>query len=260
METDVSAADGGNNVGYNGYDNSVDYSTISASNNNYEVDNSYKGQNGIVAGDGGNGVVGWYNEPPPAPTRTAPAAVEVRHPGHKMAFDVQKFSVLALVKIGLAKLKVLMVLKFLALLSVKMKLLALFKMFVFAKFAMLGKFVKLFVLPFLPNLLTWLRNAAMLQLNPSMAMNMNMNMMPGDMSGNGSNRVQLSRNDSIAEAVLKRSTNFNEEQFTAVNYDSLPSNLFQFVASIQTAKCVDNMACRVAGTRPPSFRSMWVNW
>jgi len=243
METDV-AADGSSSVvgGYNVYDQGVDYGTASA--NNYEPEPL---KNTNAGGGAGDGYVGWYSDPPTQSSRPATVVAEVRQPGHKMSIDVHKLTLLALVKIGLAKLKVLTVIKFLAFLWVKLKLLVVLKGFLFAKFTVMNKLLKLFLLPFLPNLLTWLRNAAMMQLNPSMTPTM-----PTMMSEIASTAIQL-RNDSVADPALRRST---------AGLDTLGAagNLLQFVAFVQSAKCAERTACRVSGTRPPSLQSMLANW
>lgn len=239
METDV-AADGSSSVagGYNVYDNSVDYGTASV---NYEPEPFKNANAGSGAGDGYSG---WYGDPPTQSSRPATVVAEVRQPGHKMSIDVHKLTLLAMVKIALAKLKVLTVIKFLAFLWVKLKLLVVLKGFLFAKFAIMGKLLRLFLLPFLPNLLTWLRNAAMMQLNPTMT--------PPAMSEMASTAIQL-RNDSVADPALRRST---------AGLDTLGAagNLLQFVAFVQSAKCAERTACRVSGTRPPSLQSTMANW
>lgn len=240
VETDVSADGSSVTGGYNVYDNSVDYGS-SANNEPENVKNSNVGG----GGGGGDSFVGWYSDH--APTQSSlpsPVVAEVRQPGHKMSVDLHKLTLLAVVKIGLAKLKVLTVIKFLAFLWVKLKLLVLLKGFVFAKFAVMGKLLKLFVLPFLPNLLTWLRNAAMMQLNPAMNM-------PGPaMSEMANNGIQL-RNGSVVDPVLRRST---------ADQDEATGNLLRFLTSMQSAKCLERTACRVSGTRPPNLQSTLVNW
>lgn len=240
METDV-AADGSSNVagGYSVYDHGVDYGTASA---NYEPE-TLKNTN---AGSDGDGYVGWYSNPPTQSSRPATVVAEVRQPGHKMSIDVHKLTLLAMVKIGLAKLKVLTVIKFLAFLWVKLKLLVVLKGFLFAKFAILSKLLRLFLLPFLPNLLTWLRNAAMMQLNPGMTPP------SAPISEITSTAIQL-RNDSVADSVLRRST-------TGLDTLGAAGNFLQFVAYVQSAKCVERTACRVSGTTPPSLQSMLANW
>lgn len=239
METGVSA-DGSSSItgGYNTYDNSMDHGSESV---NYEPE-SFKNVN--VGSSGGDGYVGWYSDPPTQSSRPATVVAEVRQPGHKMSIDIHKLTLLALVKIGLAKLKVLTVIKFLAFLWVKLKLLVVLKGFLFAKFTIIGKLLKLFLLPILPNLLTWLRNAAMMQLNPMMT--------PPPMTEMASTAIQL-RNDSVTDSVLRRST---------AGLDTLGAagNLFKFVAFVQSAKCVERTACRVSGTKPPSLQSMLTNW
>lgn len=240
METDV-AADGSSNVagGYSVYDHGVDYGTASV---NYEPE-TLKNTN---AGSVSDGYVGWYNDPPTQSSRPATVVAEVRQPGHKMSINVHKLTLLAMVKIGLAKLKVLTVIKFLAFLWVKLKLLVVLKGFLFAKFAILSKLLRLFLLPFLPNLLTWLRNAAMMQLNPGM--------IPpsAPMSEIASTAIQL-RNDSVADSVLRRST-------TGLDTLGAAGNFLQFMAYVQSAKCVERTACHVSGTTPPSLQSMLANW
>lgn len=239
METDVSA-DGSSSItgGYNTYDNSMDHGSASA---NYEPD-SFKNVN--VGSSGGDGYVGWYSDPPTQSSRPSTVVAEVRQPGHKMSIDVHKLTLLALVKIGLAKLKVLTVIKFLTFLWVKLKLLVVLKGFLFAKFTIIGKLLKLFLLPILPNLLTWLRNAAMMQLNPAMT--------PPPMAEMASTAIQL-RNDSVTDSLLRRST---------AGLDTLGAagNLLKFVAFVQSAKCVERTACHVSGTKPPSLQSTLTNW
>lgn len=252
METDVSMTDGGGGGGvYNGYDNGMDYNNIESE--------SYKNQMGGgvsgMVGGGDNAAVGWYTEPA---TQASRPAAEIRDPASSkvVTLDMKKLVLLAVIKAVLAKLKVLAVLKFLAVVFVKTKLLALLKVFLFAKFAVMNKLLKLFVLPFLPNVLTWLRAAALLQLNPAAAAtgmgmnNMNNNNMMNDMNA-GANVLQL-RNDSVADPVHMRSTDFDAIGTAA--------NLFQFVATVQSVKCAERTACRVAGVRPPSFQSVWLNW
>jgi len=240
METDVSV-DGSSSIasGYNTYDNSMDHGSASA---NYEPD-SFKNVN--VGSSGGDGYVGWYSDPPTQSSRPTTVVAEVRQPGHKMSIDVHKLTLLALVKIGLAKLKVLTVIKFLAFLWVKLKLLVVLKGFLFAKFTIIGKLLKLFLLPILPNLLTWLRNAAMMQLNPAMTS-------PSPMSEMASTAIQL-RNDSVSDPVFRRST-------TSLDTLVVARNLFQFVAFVQSAKCVERTACRVSSTKPPSLQYILINW
>jgi len=240
METDV-AADGSSSVagGYSVYDHGVDYGSA-----NYEPE-TLKNPN-AGSGVAGDGYVGWYSDPPTQSSRPATVVAEVRNPGHKMSIDVHKLTLLAMVKIGLAKLKVLTVIKFLAFLWVKLKLLVVLKGFLFAKFAILSKLLRLFLLPFLPNLLTWLRNAAMMQMNPTMTPP------PPPMSEMASTAIQL-RNDSVADSVLRRST-------TGLDTLGAAGNLLQFVAYVQSAKCVERTACRVSGITPPSPQSMLANW
>ncbi|CAI6362634.1 unnamed protein product [Macrosiphum euphorbiae] len=241
IETDVTA-DGSSSVagGYNVYDQGVDYGTVSA---NYEPE-TLKNPNG--GGGAGDGYVGWYSDPPTQSSRPATVVAEVRQPGHKMSIDVHKLTLLAMVKIGLAKLKVLTVIKFLAFLWVKLKLLVVLKGFLFAKFAIMGKLLRLFLLPFLPNLLTWLRNAAMMQMDPAMTVP------PPTMTEIASAAIQL-RNNSASDPALRRST---------AGLDTLGAagNLLQFMAFVQSAKCAERTACRVSGTRPPSLQSMLANW
>lgn len=249
QETDVSQTDGGNLVnlggGFNGYDNSVDYNTNSAA---YELD-------GLKAQSGGS-EVGWYGDPhqqamPPKPAAIAAADDSVPQPSRKpTSFDMQKLTMLAMIKIGLAKLKALKVLKFLAFLAVKLKMLLVWKLFMFVKLALAFKFFKLFVMPFLPNMLLWLKNSAMMQMSPSPP-NMDMPMMPMSPS-----EMNMYRNDSNPESVHKRSTNFDVDR-------SAPSdrpNLIEFMFAVQTAKCVEKLACQVAGTKPLNINSVWMNW
>ncbi|XP_026807690.1 uncharacterized protein LOC113550188 [Rhopalosiphum maidis] len=238
VETDV-AADGSSVLtgGYNVYDNGgADYSTGASS---YEPEN-YKN------GGGGDSYVGWYTDPPTQSSRPATAVAEVRQPSHKMSIDVQKLTLLAIVKIALAKLKVLTAIKFLAFLWVKLKLLVVLKGFIFAKFTVISKLLKLFLLPFLPNFLTWLRNAAMMQMNPPMNM-------PGPVMNEVATAAIHLRNDSAPDPALKRST-------AGLDTLSAAGNLLRFVAFVQSARCAERTACRVAVTRPPSLRSAFANW
>ncbi|CAH1726177.1 unnamed protein product [Aphis gossypii] len=243
METDTATDGSSVTGGYNVYDNGgggVDYHSTGSV--NYEAENF---KNGNAAGDG---YVGWYTDPPTQSSRPATVVAEVRHPGHKMSIDVHKLTLLAIVKIALAKLKVLAAIKFLAFVWVKLKLLVVLKAFLFAKFTVMSKFIKMFMLPFLPNLFTWLRNAAMMQLNPAM------NMSGPAMAEMASNAIQL-RNDSVLDPALKRST-------AAGGLDTLSAagSLLRFVAFVQSSKCAERTACRVAVTRPPSLQTALANW
>ncbi|XP_015375383.1 PREDICTED: uncharacterized protein LOC107169928, partial [Diuraphis noxia] len=161
-----------------------------------------------------------------------------------MSIDIYKLALLVLVKIGLAKLKVLTVIKFLVFLWVKLKLLVVLKGFLFAKFTIICKLMRLLLLPMLPNLLTYLQNLAMMQPNPGMP--------PPPMSGMANTAIQL-RNDSITDSVLRRST-------TGLDTLGAAGNLLQFVAFVQSAKCVEKTACLVSGTKSPSLQSILTNW
>lgn len=249
METDMTMTDSGGGGGggamYNGYDNGLDYGQIEAE--------SYKNPIGGGGSTGDNAAVGWYSEP--ATMASRPAA-EIRDPGSSskvVSLDMKKLVLLVVIKAVLAKLKLLAVLKFFAVMFVKAKLLALFKVFLFTKFTVLSRLFRLCVLPFVPNLLLWLRTAALMQLNPpapGTGMNNNNNMMMADMNANA-NVVQL-RNDSVADPVNMRSTDLNAIGTAA--------DLFQFVATVQSAKCVERTACHVASVRPLSLQSVWLNW
>lgn len=248
-ETDVSQTEGGHLVNmagaFNGYDNTVDYNTNSAT---YELD-------GLKAQSGGS-EVGWYGDPhqpamPPKPVAVAAVDDGVPQPSRKpTTLDMQKLAMLAMIKIGLAKLKALKVLKFLAFLAVKLKMLLVWKAFLLVKLALAVKFFKLFVLPFLPNLLLWLKNVAMMQISPSTS-NMDLPMMPMSPP-----EMTQYRNDSNPESVHKRSTNYDVDR--AASSDR--PNLIQFLFAVQTAKCVEKFACQVAGTKPLNANSVWMNW
>ncbi|XP_025198295.1 uncharacterized protein LOC112596724 [Melanaphis sacchari] len=242
METDV-AADGSTSMtgGYNVYDNGgMDYGTSTS----YELEN-IKNAN-IGSSGGGNGIVSWFSDPPTQSSRPAPIVAEIRQPSNKMSIDAHKLTLMAIAKIALAKLKVLTAIKFLIFLWVKLKLLVILKGFIFAKLTVIGKFLKIFLLPFLPYLISWLRNIIMMNMNPSMNMPMpNLNNML-------SNAIQ-SRNDSVPDPALRRST---------ADLDTLnvAGNLLRFVAFVQSSKCVERTACRISSTRPLSLQTTLANW
>ncbi|XP_025420429.1 uncharacterized protein LOC112690593 [Sipha flava] len=249
METDLTMTDssGGSGGMYNGYDNGLDYGQIEA--------DSYRNQIGGDGSSGDNTAVGWYTEP--ATMASSRPMAEIRDPGSSssstkfVSLDVKKLIWLAVIKAVLAKLKFLAILKFLAVLFVKAKLVALLKVFLFAKFTVMSRLFKLCVLPFVPSMLLWLRSAALMQLNPTaagMAMNTNINTNTA-MADMGAGQL---RNDSAADPVHMRSTDLNAIGTAA--------DLFQFVANVQSAKCAERTACRVASIRPLGFQSVWLNW
>lgn len=239
--------------GYNNdYDNAVGYGAH-VHNNYYEPENYYDvhnglginndnsdGDDGIAAGDK---VANWYNGHPVVHL-SRPAHAKPRPLNRKITLNIKSLTTLAAIKVGLIKLKVLAALKFFVLMIIKLKVIALVTFFLFVKFTIISKLLKLFVLPFVPNLFTWLRNIMMMQMNPMMPM---MPMMPND-TGNNFNAVQL-RNMSVANSVT------NKRSATTNTY-----NINRFIASVQSAKCVEQMACRTAWTVPRIFQSVLFYW
>lgn len=224
---------------FNEYDNAVNYNTNTAT---YELE-GLKAQNNDVE-------VSWYGNPhhqAMSPQPVAITATDIEQPNHITSFDMQKLGMLTIIKIGLAKLKVLKIIKFLTFLVVKLKMLIMWKAFMFIKLVLAIKFFKLFVFPFIPNMFSWIKNTAMTQMNqPSM------NMMPMMSSSD----IGQYRNDSTPELIHKRSADYDID-WTVRN--GLP-NLIHFMFAVQNSKCVEKLACRVAGTKPPNLNSIWMNW
>lgn len=258
METDV-ATDESNAItaGYDGYDNAVDYS-YNGANYDPEIYKNPKGDvyvNGDSGANSGDGVIGWYSEPPShAPSRPLQAVMAAaHHAGHMMTVDVRRMGWLAMTVISVAKLMALKALKFLVFLAVKLKLLLLFKLFLFAKFFVIGKIFKFFILPILPSLLSLLKNITTMMMPSSSMSPMMMPMMMPPMSDSNSLVVSTFRNaSSIEPSNNMRSTDFEKIGTTA--------NVLQVMTTIPSAKCVDRIACHVAGTRPTSFQSIWMDW
>lgn len=253
--TDMYVAKDGNSIGssamYGEYDNAVDYSYSGA---NYDPE-SYKNPKddsyaeGYTGSDGGD--YGWYSGAPlyassrPAPTILAAARLP------KMTTGVQKLGWVAIAMLGLGKLLVFKVVKFFVLLAVKLKLLVLFKMFLYAKFFVISKLFKLIILPFIPYVSSFLNNLLMAMMSSSSMTPMMAMMMP--MTSDIGTSVGTFRNSSTTtEPANMRSTNVSKIATT--------ENLLQLMSTILSAKCAEKLACHVAGTRSQSFQSLWMDW
>lgn len=272
METEVTTTDGGGATGNSGdvtgysggsggYDNEADYSSSVAA---YDVDSYYKEPTVVSSsnsGDsGGVGAAGWFGEilsPRPVVNVVQPTAAAVTK---KSSYDMQKISTWALVAIGLLKLKLLSAIKFLVLLAVKLKALTLLKLLVFAKFAAVGKLFNLFLLPFLPNWLTWLRNITTFQMN-SAATGMSMASVATSEAASSGNVIQQLRNDSVPvekSAVAESRAAFLPDD--GASSLTTAASLLRYVATAKSDKCVERLTCHVVGTRPLNFRSVLVDW
>lgn len=243
-------ADNGNAVA--AYDNTADYShgdsaydtvvyKTHPSKGDVVYTNTDDDDDDDVNGNGGG--TGWYNKSPVlvAPKSAAQLMATVtRIPAQKISAAMSnRASVAVIALIMLAKLKAIKALKFLLLLAIKLKLLVLLKMFLFAKSFLIGKLFRFAVLPFVPGLVSMLFNMSMPR--------------PSSMSMSMPDQVTY-RNSSGAEPQqpVVRST---DRDGVAATVD-----LLQFLAAVTSAECVQKSACGAAGTRPPSFRSVWTDW
>lgn len=248
VESGGTLVDGGYSDGYN--DNSVDYAV-----NSYDVEN-FETPNGDVGGD----VVGWYGgERPvlsarPSPVVVAAPAAEHRKSGYRMPYRTG-LGLLALFKMGLIKMAAFKAIKSMLLFAIKLKLFMLFKLFAFAKFFVLSKLLKLFVLPMLPNFQSLLS----MLLNPTMSPTMSTTMSPSSMMMMmPMMNMTMLRKDAELSGQARNSSGVVVEPLEMRSANDI--DLFRFVTAVNTAKCVERMACHVAATRPPSFQSTWTNW
>ncbi|XP_050441992.1 uncharacterized protein LOC126846534 [Adelges cooleyi] len=246
----------GYDSGYSGGNSGYVYGDQSGANG------GYGGHGGGSGGYGGNkhNMVhnGWsggqnhggyhHYDRPTIPMHTyshpVPIIAEYRRPHHhKSMIDWHKIGILALLKIGLVKLKIFAFLKtvFMLLLKLKLFLIALF--FKFLLLLKLMKFLKLLLVPLLllalsPLLLPLLLPLILMPLYRLFTL--------------------------LTEPVLvPSSANGTASSITRSQLDPLrmvDPGMIEFRNVLQSEKCVQRIACRMATTEQSGIASSWINW
>lgn len=187
-------------------------------------------------------MMGWYNDPIPQSSRPVPIIAEIRHPSNqKMSIDVSKIGMIALVKIGIAKLKALGFIKAMLLVLFKLKLLILVLVL---KFLMLLKFVKLsMLLPALFSVLT-------LPMFLSRIMRLN----------NLLNQPVLVPNNNVQSDPVDNNINGGKRRSNLDAMEEMDPGINLIRKIIKTEKCVEKISCRMAGAKQPNSALIWLNW
>lgn len=224
--------------------------TAASSTMNVTTDDGDDDTGNLRDGDGygnngdGDASHSWYGASELAPSRVR------HHSGHgttATSFDVGQWGLMALIQTGLAKLKTIKFLvKLLLILAIKLKLLTMLKMFLFTKFFVIGKLLKVFLLPLWPglmstyvwpskNLTKWCTTSRTV---PDVPVTI------------------LDAEDSGADVqTAERSTEPNGTAGT----EWFLSRLARSVESALSARCVQRTACHAAVSRPPSLESILTN-
>lgn len=181
---------------------------------------------------GGDVTISWYDRI---------AQPKTRRPV-KTSVDPAWPSVWALLKIAVAKLKTLKVLKFLVVMAVKLKLLTAFKLFVLAKLLVAAKILKFLIVPLVPGM--WSRLVSTIVSNARRNATVGCNLNAGASSRNGNSPTSVDRGRLV-------------EDDPPFGFTFVPL-LVQFIAAMQSTTCVERTACYVAGFTTSSPELVWM--
>ncbi|XP_050442508.1 uncharacterized protein LOC126846764 [Adelges cooleyi] len=236
VEADITVDEDGST----GYGSTFDY----VGGSGYDSGSSMKNAGGWVGGDS---MAGWYSEPVSQHARPVPIIAEIRHPSSKMGFDMGKIGMLAMIKIGLAKLKALGFVKALLLLLLKLKFFLVLLLFKFLMLLKMMKLLKLLLLPFLLSLALPLLLPLLLTIFPRLMRLLFLLSQPALVPNTNTNTTPNPN-----ETLQKRRSHLDPIEL-------LDPNLAQIRNIVQSEKCIQRIACRLAGTQS-SFTSIWTNW
>lgn len=214
------------------------------------------------------GISSWFGG---LQTRTPSSSTMNFWTGQNVVFDVYEIASSTLG--GITQAKTFKVLKFLFFLLIKFKLFALIKLWFIVKLLVLAKIAKIILLPFLTTLIISIfntnTNTPVLVPNPEYTTTTTTTTSspiqpenPGEIIVTTSNVTTIitssssSRNDNTTvpiAGVQNRFVNFN-----TLSTDFVPK-LARFVSIVQSAQCVQRMACNEAGSKSPDLEFAWIN-
>lgn len=214
--------------------------------------------------DGGGGISSWFGD-----LQTRPSSSTVKA-GQKMISDLYESAV-----IGTSHANTFKVLKILVLLFVKFKVFALMKFWFIVKMLVLAKIVKFILLPFVVSTFTGFASSQTLVPAPSPAcpgLLIGPPGPPGPPSENtvsAYNMTSASEQSSAAASSSSLYRNGSASMPAAVAHNrfmefdtfgaAFVPKLARFVSTVQSAQCVQRMACTEAGSKSPKSEFVWIN-
>lgn len=242
-----------------------DESDYESADGNVERENlSNTGESADEDDDRGGGVSSWFGG---LQTRPSTPAVKA---GQKVIFDSYESAWSAV--LGTVQAKTFKVLKILVLLFVKFKVFAMMKFWFIVKLLVLAKIVKFVLLPFVINTIAGYANAQTLvpALNPACpGLLVGPPGPPGPPSENTVSAYNMTSASEQSSASSSLYRNGSTSMSAAVAHNrfmdldtfgtAFVPKLTRFVSVVQSAQCVQRMACTEAGSKSPKSEFVWIN-
>ncbi|VVC24713.1 Immunoglobulin-like domain [Cinara cedri] len=250
-----------NALDYDLADGGVDYAQVSDHQDLKDVA-------GIAGGEENDdgGASSWFDQ---LQTRPSSSTAKARRPSQEAVFDVYEIASSAVV--GISQAKAFKVLKFLLFLLIKFKLFVLMKFWFIVKLFVLAKIVKIMLLPFVPSMMM-----AMFNNNTSLpaptphtcpCLLVSLPSPPGPPSDNSISTSDTSLSSMMSSSSSSRNGNASIPTVITHNrfldFDTFGvafvPKLARFVSTVQSAQCVQRMACNEAGSKSPNLEFVWIN-